>query len=126
MSRYDYTHNGVTRTVSRPATGCLYIDGVSIPPGATDAQLAALGLTPHVDPPPAAPVPRSTFSKLAIRRTMREQGSEAALDAILGASPQFRADWSDASEIDLADPVLVAALAQAQIDTEPILEALRK
>jgi hypothetical protein len=69
--------------------------------------------------------PSPQYAKLDIRRAMRAQGTEAALDALLDASPVFRADWTDARAIDLADPVLVAALAQVGIDPAPIIAAIQ-
>lgn len=66
------------------------------------------------------PEPQTVFSKLAVRRAMRRIGIEAKLDALLNASDTFRADWSDAQEIDLADPVLLQALSQGGISAEEI------
>ena len=66
------------------------------------------------------PEPQTVFSKLAVRRAMRSLGIEAKLDALLNASDTFRADWSDAQEIDLADPVLASALAMGGITDEEI------
>ena len=71
----------------------------------------------HPAPPPPE---RTVFSKLAIRRAMRSLGIEAKLDALLAASAVFRADWTDAQEIDLADPVLLDALASGSITAEEI------
>ena len=68
--------------------------------------------------------PRRTYAKLDIRRAMRALGTEAQLDALLDASPMFRADWTDATEIDLADPVLAQALAGASIDVAAVKGAL--
>lgn len=70
-----------------------------------------------------APKPAQTvFSKLAIRRAMRSLGIEGKLNALLDASDTFRADWTDAQEIDLADPVLTAALATGGITDEEIAQ----
>ena len=66
------------------------------------------------------PEPQTVFSKLSIRRAMRSLGIEAKLDALLNASGTFRADWTDAQEIDLADPVLTAALQTGGITAEEI------
>ena len=80
---------------------------------------------PYVAPPPATPIPTpAVYSKLAIRRAMRALGTEAQLDALLDASPMFRADWTDATEIDLADPVLAQALAGAEIDVDAVKGAI--
>ena len=70
--------------------------------------------------PEPAPPERTIYTKLAIRRAMRELGIEAKLDALLNSSAQFRADWTDAQEIDLADPVLLAALQAGSITAEEI------
>jgi len=70
----------------------------------------------HTPPPP----PRTVFTKLEIRRAMRYLGIEAKLDALLEASPTFAADWRDAQEIDLADPVLLEALAAGEISETEI------
>ena len=66
------------------------------------------------------PSEQTVFSKLAVRRAMRTLGIEAKLDALLNASDTFRADWTDAQEIDLADPVLTAALSTGGISAEEI------
>lgn len=72
----------------------------------------------HPEPEPV----RNIYTKLAIRRAMRELGIEAKLDGLLNASAQFRADWTDAQEIDLADPVLLAALQSGSITAEEIAQ----
>lgn len=51
-----------------------------------------------------------TYSKLAIRRACRELGIEYKLNGILNTNGLFAADWADAQNIDLADPVLIEAL----------------
>lgn len=73
-------------------------------------------LAPYRPNPPE----QTVFSKLAVRRAMRSLGIEAKLDALLNASDTFRADWTDAQEIDLADPVLASALATGGITDEEI------
>ena len=73
-------------------------------------------LAPYRPKPPE----QTVFSKLAVRRAMRSLGIEGKLDALLNASDTFRADWSDAQEIDLADPVLLQALSQGGISAEEI------
>ena len=77
----------------------------------------------HPAPPPPE---RTVFSKLAIRRAMRSLGIEAKLDALLAASAVSRADWTDAQEIDLADPVLLDALASGSITAEEIAAIKRE
>ena len=63
---------------------------------------------------------QTVFSKLSIRRAMRSLGIEAKLDALLNASETFRTDWTDAQDIDLADPVLTAALATGGVTAAEI------
>ena len=72
-----------------------------------------------------APPEQTIYSKLAIRRAMRELGIEAKLDNLLNVSAQFRADWQDAQEIDLADPVLLAALQAGSITAEELADIKR-
>ena len=76
----------------------------------------------HPQPPPPE---QTVFSKLAIRRAMRALGIETKLDAILAGSATFRADWTDAQEIDLADPVLAEALAAGGLTAEEIASIKR-
>ena len=75
-------------------------------------------LAPYRPKPPA----QTVFSKLAVRRAMRSLGIEAKLDALLNTSATFKADWADAQEIDLADPVLASALAMGGITDEEIAQ----
>lgn len=83
----------------------------------TEEEIAAWHAA-HPEPEPE----QNIYSKLAIRRAMRELGIEAKLDGLLNASAQFRADWTDAQNIDLADPVLVAALQSGSITAEEIAQ----
>lgn len=73
-------------------------------------------IAPYLPKPPE----QTVFSKLAIRRAMRTLGIEAKLDALLNASDTFRADWTDAQDIDLADPVLLDALASGGLTAQEI------
>ena len=66
------------------------------------------------------PPEQTVFSKLAVRRAMRGLGIESKLNALLESSDIFRADWTDAQEIDLADPVLAAALQMGGISEDEI------
>lgn len=75
--------------------------------------------------PEPEPPDRTIYSKLAIRRAMRELGIEAKLDALLNVSAQFRADWQDAQNIDLSDPVLLAALESGTVTAEEIADIRR-
>ena len=70
---------------------------------------------------PQAPE-QTVFTKLAIRRAMRTLGIESKLDSLLNASDTFRADWTDAQEIDLADPVLLSALAYGGLTESEIAQ----
>lgn len=65
---------------------------------------------------------RTVFTKLAIRRAMRALGIEEKLDAILDFSATFRSDWTDAQEIDLADPMFLAALQTGGISENEIAQ----
>lgn len=80
---------------------------------------------PPPQPEPEPQPPQTVFTKLKIRRAMRALGLECQLNAILTSDATFAADWGDAQEIDLADPVLIAALAAAEI-TEAEIELVRK
>lgn len=64
------------------------------------------------------------FTKLQIRRAMRAQGQEAALDALLASNATFAADWADAQEIDLNDEVTQQALQSVNIDVMAIKKAI--
>ena len=90
------------------------------------AWLAAHGFTDmseeELAPYRPKPPEQTVFSKLAIRRAMRTLGIEGKLDSLLNASGTFRADWQDAQEIDLADPVLTSALVTGGITAEEILQ----
>lgn len=66
------------------------------------------------------PISQTVFSKLAIRRAMRSLSIEDKLDNLLNASSTFKSDWTDAQQIDLADPVLVQALSQGNITEEDL------
>ena len=75
-------------------------------------------------PPPPPPEPRTIYTKLQIRRAMRSLGIEEKLNRLLEASQTFAADWYDAQEINLGDPVLIEALEAGSITQEEI-EAIR-
>ncbi len=63
---------------------------------------------------------QAIFTKLQIRRAMRALEMEPILDAILASNVTFAADWADAQEIDLSDPVFASAIAAAGITEEQI------
>lgn len=62
---------------------------------------------------------QTVFKKLDIRRAMRELNLEAILDTLL-QDTTFKADWNDATEIDLSDPYVVQALASVELDVDVI------
>ena len=69
----------------------------------------------------AAPVvEKNIFTKLEIRRACRALKLENKLNALLAANSLFAADWQDASEIDLQDPVLLEALAAGTFTADEI------
>ena len=70
------------------------------------------------------PIHKTIFTKLQIRRAMRALEIEDKLNALLEASATFAADWADANEINLADPVLIEALSAGSITKEEI-DAIR-
>lgn len=76
-------------------------------------------------PEPERELP-SIHTKLAIRRACRALGLEERLDALLGASAQFRTEWSDALEIDLTDPMTLAALAREKFSAADIAAIVAK
>lgn len=67
---------------------------------------------------------KTFFTKLQIRRTCRTLGLEAKLNALLEASEIFRNDWTDAQDIDLADPIMLQAL-QAGTFTEDEINSIK-
>lgn len=67
---------------------------------------------------------KTFFTKLQIRRTCRTLGLEGKLNALLASSDEFMSDWTDAQDIDLADPVLLQAL-QAGTFTENEINSIK-
>jgi hypothetical protein len=67
-----------------------------------------------------------SFKKLDIRRAFRSMGQEATLDALLDSSKTLKADWDDATEIDLSDPMVVSAIESANIDVNKIKMEIAK
>lgn len=63
---------------------------------------------------------QTIFSKLQIRRAMRELGTEEQLNTLIASSTTFAADWNDAIQIDLSDTIIVQALSSASIDIDAI------
>lgn len=67
------------------------------------------------------PPPQQTvFTRLQIRRAMRDLGIEEKLDTLLDSSDTFKKDWNDAQDINLADPVYLQALASGSITEQEI------
>lgn len=83
----------------------------------SDEELIDAGYTQEE---PAPPPPQTVFTKLKIRRAMRQLGIEDKLNTLLAASETFAADWADAQDIDLGDPVLLQALQMGDISAEEI------
>ena len=103
----------------RSASGLVY--------NPTNEELTAAGYVWVVKPDPAPrPKLRAVYTKLEIRTAMRVLGIEEKLDALLQVSPTFAKDWNDAQELDLADPVLVQALAAGSISHAEIVAIRRK
>lgn len=72
------------------------------------------------------PIPKqTTFTKLQIRRAMRQLGIEDELNAILSGNFQFQSDWNDAQEIDLNDSMIQDAISEGLI-TREMIEAIRE
>ena len=66
------------------------------------------------------PILKTTFTKLEIRRAMRQLNIQNKLDSILENNTQFKSDWYDAQEIDLNDPMIIEVLSQGLITQEQI------
>lgn len=63
---------------------------------------------------------KTIFTKLEIRRAMRQLGMEDTLNQILSGNSQFQNDWNDAQEIDLNDPIIQNAINSGLISQEII------
>jgi len=68
----------------------------------------------------AAALGKTIFTRLQIRRALRDLGIESTLDNLLDTSETFKKDWSDASEIDLSDTITAAALSSVSIDLDAV------
>ena len=60
------------------------------------------------------------YSKLEIRRAMRKLGIEDKLNLILNSNEIFKADWTDAQEINLNDQIFIQALNLGGITNQEI------
>lgn len=77
----------------------------------------------EVEPEPAPE--QTTFTKLQIRRAMRQLGIEDQLNALLSGNFQFQSDWNDAQEIDLNDSMIQDAIQEGLI-TQEMIDAIRE
>ena len=66
------------------------------------------------------------YSKLAIRRACRSLGIESKLNALLAENDVFNADWTDALDIDLNDPVTKQALIAGEFSEDEIAAITQK
>jgi len=78
-----------------------------------------------VEKEPVPPEPQTVFTKLQIRRAMRQLGIEDQLNAILSGNFQFQSDWNDAQDIDLNDSLIQDAI-QEGIITQEMIDAIRE
>ena len=78
-----------------------------------------------VEKEPVPPEPQTVFTKLQIRRAMRQLGIEDQLNAILSGNFQFQTDWNDAQDIDLNDSLIQDAI-QEGIITQEMIDAIRE
>ena len=77
-----------------------------------------------VDAEVKAPIKRTKFTKLNIRRCLRKAGKEAELDKAIMKNLQFRKDWEDAQEIDLNDEMIKEAI-KNNIISEDIISLIQ-
>lgn len=78
-----------------------------------------------VEKEPTPPEPQSVFTKLQIRRAMRQLGIEHELNTILSGNVQFQSDWNDAQEIDLNDNLIQDAIQEGLI-TQEMIDTIRE
>lgn len=69
---------------------------------------------------PPAPAPRTIFTKLEIRRACRELKLEDKLNTLLKSNEIFAADWQDAQDIDIQDPIFLEAIKTGGFTEEEI------
>lgn len=67
---------------------------------------------------------QTVFTKLQIRRAMRELKMETQLNQIIKSNAKFKADWNDAQEIDLNDEMIQNAIASGLI-TQEIIDKIK-
>ena len=68
--------------------------------------------------PEVEPTPNTKFTKLQIRRCLREHGYEDVLDNILSSNYVFKKEWDDCLDIDLNDPMMKQAIEGGLIPQE--------
>lgn len=78
-----------------------------------------------ITPKEIKPIEKTVFTKLQIRRAMRQLGIENKLDLLLSSSEQIKADWNDAQNINLNDEMFQAALSYG-ILTEQDIENIKE
>lgn len=80
----------------------------------------------RIMPKPAPePVEKTSYTKLQIRRALRNLNLEKMLDTILSSNVAYRNEWNDAIEIDLNDPLIQQAI-DKHIITQEILDAVKR
>lgn len=90
--------------------GCASLDRLEMYEGMiVETVPAGTDITPEV---------RRTFTKLQIRRSMRDLRCEDVLDSIITGNTNFAKDWADAKEINLDDPVFMQGLQDFGISQE--------
>ena len=67
---------------------------------------------------------KTLFSKLEIRRKLRQAGLQQTLNDLLQSNDQFQKDWNDAVEIDLNEQTIANAI-QAGLITKQMIDAIR-
>ncbi len=60
------------------------------------------------------------YTKLFIRRACRSLGIQDKLNTLLNSNPIFSADWADAQQINLNDPMFLEALKQGTFTDQEI------
>lgn len=65
------------------------------------------------------------YTKLFIRRACRALGLQEKLNALLASNEYFSADWADAQQINLNDPMFLEALKQGTF-TDQEIETIKK
>ena len=61
---------------------------------------------------------KSVFTKLAIRRAMRDLGMEETLDELLASNDTFSKEWADSQDFNLSEPIAQQALQELNLTEE--------